>query len=216
MRSPPYLVQMYEAGCKTAEEKENTSEDLFLTIRRIGQRAEKAMYQATGGVNTHKDMIFSMGIICAAYGYCKEKSGRVQKIIVEEIFDTAKKMTGKILAEELKRLEYQGKDAPQTNGERLMRESGERGIRGEVLDGFPVVRKIAYPRLEEAMERKEMDQTICQSQVNLQVLLYIMKDLRDTNVLNCGRKPGVYPEEYQFRRSGRSARPDTTFVADRT
>lgn len=201
----PYLVQMYEVGCETAGEKENTPEDLFLTIRRIGQRAEKAMYQATEGVNTHKGMIFSMGIICAAYGYCRGKSGQIQKITVEEIFDTAKKMTGKILTEELKNLEYPEKNVPQTNGERLLRESGERGVRGEVLDGFPVVRTIAYSKLKEAMARKEMDQTICQSQVNLQVLLYIMKDLRDTNVLNRGQEPGlvwVQQEADQILRSG--------------
>ena len=201
----PYLVQMYEAGCKTAEEKENTPEDLFLIIRRIGQRAEKAMYQATGGVNTHKGMIFSMGIICAAYGYCKKKSGQIQKITVEEIFDTAKKMTGRILTKELKNLEYPKKNMPQTNGERLLQESGERGVRGEVLDGFPVVRNTAYPRLEEAMQRKEMNQAICQSQVNLQVLLYIMKDLRDTNVLNRGQESGlvwVQQEADRILRSG--------------
>lgn len=187
----PYLVEMYEAGYESAEEKENILEDLFFIIRRIGQRAEKAMYQATEGVNTHKGMIFSMGIICAAYGYCKGKNRHIQKITIDTIFDTAKKMTGRILAEELKNLEYPGKTAPQTSGERLLRESGERGVRGEVLDGFPVVRKIAYPKLEEAMARKAMNPTICQSQVNLQVLLYIMKDLRDTNVLNRGQESGL-------------------------
>ena len=73
-----YLVEMYEAGYEAAEEKENILEDLFFIIRRIGQRAEKAMYQATEGVNTHKGIIFSMGIICAAYGYCNGKNRHTQ------------------------------------------------------------------------------------------------------------------------------------------
>ena len=81
---------------------------------------KKAMYQATKGVNTHKGMIFSMGIICAAYGYCKGKNRHTQKITIDTIVDTAKKMTGRILAEELKNLEYPGKNAPQTSGERLL------------------------------------------------------------------------------------------------
>lgn len=40
--------------------------DLVLPgLRKIGQEAEEAMYQATGGVNTHKGLIFSMGLISA-------------------------------------------------------------------------------------------------------------------------------------------------------
>lgn len=38
---------------------------------------------------------------------------------------------------------------------------------------------------------KEADKTVCQSQVNLQVLLKIMSELRDTNVLNRGGEEGL-------------------------
>ena len=119
----------------------------------------------------------------------KGRKARGQKILVNDILDTAKQMTGRVLTEELKTLEEQR--VPQTNGERLLSESGERGIRGEVLDGFPVVRDVAYPELSEAMKQKEMDPAICQSQVNLQVLLSIMKNLRDTNILNRGQESGL-------------------------
>lgn len=186
----PYLTQMYEAGYEfSGEPGQDSLEQLFCMIRDIGRKAEKAMYRATAGVNTHKGMIFSMGILCAAYGYCKGRKARGQKILVNDILDTAKQMTGRVLTEELKTLEEQR--VPQTNGERLLSESGERGIRGEVLDGFPVVRDVAYPKLSEAMKQKEMDPAICQSQVNLQVLLSIMKNLRDTNILNRGQESGL-------------------------
>ena len=186
----PYLTQMYEAGYEfSGEPGQDSLEQLFCMIRDIGRKAEKAMYRATAGVNTHKGMIFSMGILCAAYGYCKGRKARGQKILVNDILDTAKQMTGRVLTEELKTLEEQR--VPQTNGERLLSESGERGIRGEVLDGFPVVRNVAYPELSEAMKQKEMDPAICQSQVNLQVLLSIMKNLRDTNILNRGQESGL-------------------------
>ncbi|MFR5732678.1 MAG: triphosphoribosyl-dephospho-CoA synthase [Clostridium sp.] len=41
---------------------------LFEAIRLTGIEAEKAMFAATDGVNTHKGMIFSMGTIAAAAG----------------------------------------------------------------------------------------------------------------------------------------------------
>jgi triphosphoribosyl-dephospho-CoA synthetase len=43
-------------------------ETVFLNIRKTGIEAEKAMYAATGNVNTHKGMIFTMGILLAAAG----------------------------------------------------------------------------------------------------------------------------------------------------
>ena len=59
----PYLTQMFEQG--TAWESHDYNM-LFEAIRLTGIEAEKAMFAATDGVNTHKGMIFSMGTIAAA------------------------------------------------------------------------------------------------------------------------------------------------------
>lgn len=40
---------------------------LFERLRFAGQGAEAAMLRATGGVNTHKGLIFSMGILCGGH-----------------------------------------------------------------------------------------------------------------------------------------------------
>lgn len=45
-----------------------SAERLFGAIRPAGIQAEKAMFAATGGVNTHKGIIFSMGLLAAAAG----------------------------------------------------------------------------------------------------------------------------------------------------
>lgn len=189
----PYLTKMYEEGYRWTGGDE-TLEGLFLKIRKTGKMAEKEMYRSTGGVNTHKGMLLSMGVVCASLGYCKKTyfghlkayGEKTELLIIEEIFRIARLMTERVLKEELKQMEEK---IPGTHGERLYFQYRERGIRGEVLDGFPVVRKNAYPKLMKLMKNK--DKSICQSQVNLQVLLTIMNHLRDTNVLNRGGEEGL-------------------------
>ena len=46
------------------------SRTFFPRIRRTGVLAEKAMFRATGQVNTHKGLIFTMGILSACAGHC--------------------------------------------------------------------------------------------------------------------------------------------------
>ncbi|WP_394027316.1 triphosphoribosyl-dephospho-CoA synthase [Desulfovibrio falkowii] len=41
---------------------------VFPRLRALGIQAEQAMFAATGGVNTHKGLIFSLGLFCAALG----------------------------------------------------------------------------------------------------------------------------------------------------
>ena len=40
----------------------------FKDLREVGKVAEKEMYEATKGINTHKGTIFSMGILLAVLG----------------------------------------------------------------------------------------------------------------------------------------------------
>ena len=63
----PYMVRMFVEGMD-ATAAGQTPEAVFRAIRGIGLEAERAMYAATDGVNTHKGMIFTMGIVLAAAG----------------------------------------------------------------------------------------------------------------------------------------------------
>ena len=62
----PYFEEMALQGILMYREPQN----LFPAIRRTGQKAEQAMYQATGGINTHKGAIFTLGIFSAAAAVC--------------------------------------------------------------------------------------------------------------------------------------------------
>lgn len=61
----PYFARAHalgEATCGLAPGQ------VFARLRPLGIRAEQCMLQATAGVNTHKGLIFSMGLFCAAVG----------------------------------------------------------------------------------------------------------------------------------------------------
>ena len=57
-------------------------------VRQLGIDAERAMLQATGGVNTHRGALFSMGLTTLAAAWCKEHEGtvnaeRLQNIVMQ-------------------------------------------------------------------------------------------------------------------------------------
>lgn len=61
----PYLEQAVAAGQETAQ---RPPEETFTRLREMGLAAERAMFGATQGVNTHKGAIFSLGCVLGACG----------------------------------------------------------------------------------------------------------------------------------------------------
>ena len=61
----PYLERAVAIGQATAH---RMPEETFERLREAGLRAERTMLQATGGVNTHKGAIFSLGCVLGACG----------------------------------------------------------------------------------------------------------------------------------------------------
>ncbi len=96
-------------------------------IRPRGVLAEESMLKATQGVNTHKGAIFSLGIICAAWGY----AGGFD---IERILKTAGEIAAPIAHEE-----------------------GLRGIAGgartQAASGFAAIRDVSLPAFELAIKR---------------------------------------------------------------
>ncbi len=118
-------------------------EALLPRLRLPGLWAEDAMFAATGGVNTHKGLIFSMGILTAAAGVAKaEGSG----------FSAANLLglCGRIAAGVVGELPRAGAVRPgATHGEAVYAAFGFAGARGEAALGFPCVRDHGFPVLSE-------------------------------------------------------------------
>ncbi len=68
------------------QENDFYSPNFFKNLRDLGKKAEKEMYEATNGINTHKGTIFSMGILISVLaGYLKEVDEIDLKVLSEKI-----------------------------------------------------------------------------------------------------------------------------------
>lgn len=199
----PYMVRMFAEGMD-ATVAGHTPEEVFQAIRGIGLEAERAMYAATDGVNTHKGMIFTMGIVLAAAGILYVSADKTSgQITVDAILDRTRQMTARGMAEDFRKMLAQ---PPKTHGERLFRTYGERGIRGQAMEGFPILRDTAVPwlrRFQNIGTDAELQRDIAaqatlrhgllrdtgsmhaehfENAVHVSTLIAIMSVLNDTNV----------------------------------
>lgn len=156
-------------------------EQVFGRLRKRGIEAERAMFAATGGVNTHKGALFSLGILCCAAAMEGEGTG------VPAILDRAAALAQPALGD---LTELHPGDA-RTGGEVQYLNSGRTGVRGEAAAGFPHARNCGLPALEDGLERgrtaglrgEELFNHAC-----LHALLALMACVEDSNIL---RRRGV-------------------------
>ncbi len=120
-----YLILFANEGMK-----EDSLSKIFSNIKKIGIEAEKAMFNSTKNVNTHKGMIFLIGICVTASSYAiyhKKSFNDIKNII--------KDMCSDILKNDFKNLDRKEK---LTHGEKLYLKYGITGVRGEVEQGIPL------------------------------------------------------------------------------
>ena len=104
---------------------ETPARQVLAELQTLGMCAEGEMYRATGGVNTHKGAIFSLGILCAAAGMLAA-AGQAPSD------DALGALAGEIAAPALGGL---GAGA-ETAGQAAFRAHGLTGARGEAASGF--------------------------------------------------------------------------------
>lgn len=132
------------------------------------------MLAATGGVNTHKGAIFSLGLLCAAAG----RLGRAHWAEPERLLDECAAMTQGLSAADFAGLTPEN---ARTTGQRLYLERGITGVRGEAEQGFPLVRGVGLPKLEAALEAG-----LSLNDAGCAALLALMAQNTDTNVIHRG------------------------------
>ena len=149
--------------------------NLFPVIRGIGIEAEKKMFAATDGINTHKGEIFSLGLLSAAAGYLAEKNF---SLTPENITRTASKICAGICEKDFAGVRE--KDSKLlTKGERVFIEHGITGIRGEAEAGYPIVINTALPVL-----KKYLADGLNLNDAMAFTLIHIMAEANDTNIIS--------------------------------
>lgn len=144
----------------------------FAALNRIGREAEAAMFRATGGVNTHRGAVFSLGLLAAAAGAAGEGAApEALCTLVADRWGTA------ILA-------ARG-DEP-SHGAAVRRRYGAPGAREEAAQGFPTVLGHALPAWRRARRRGADREAAA-----VQAFFAAMAALEDNNLLWRGGRQGL-------------------------
>lgn len=160
-----YMVKFSEAGFNS-----ESLEELFKSLRKIGIQAEEEMFLKTNNINTHKGMIFLMGLTVGSVAFCIENN-----LDFIQIRENIKKMCNDI-TRELK--EAENKDEKDlSHGEKLYLNYGVTGVRGEAENGIPLAFNFALKEYEKAEDLDENDRL-------LHTLFYIMSECEDSTILH--------------------------------
>ena len=168
-------------------------------LRERGIKAEEEMFAATGGVNTHKGLVYSMGLLLAGMGRClAEGSGSCIENAAALACEDAEDHLMRTLA------------SPATNGGAVYKSYGARGATGEAAAGFPdavyCFERLTHYRAGGCSEPASL--ALCDT----------MAALEDTNLLHRGGREGLeYAQHEAARISGMppEERADALLAFDR-
>ncbi len=180
----PYMSQFVKTGYDLYQQPLSA---LLPELRKVGIEAERAMFRATSGINTHKGMIFTLGLICGAVGWLYHKESQYDSVRIRQVIQTC---CAELVNDEL----INSKKVPATAGERLFRECGITGIRGEAVAGYPTIFNFGLPIYESAIAQGQSEE-----QAMFKTLLNLMAHNNDSNLVNRGGLEGLKFVQYQAK-----------------
>jgi triphosphoribosyl-dephospho-CoA synthase len=132
----------------------------------LGREGELVMLRATGGVNTHRGAIWTVGLLCAAVAMLPDGKS-VENICVQ--------------ASRIARLPDSYTSRIKSHGLEACQRFGVSGARGEAETGFRRIIEIGLPML-----RSSRSKGLAEKFARLNALVAIMTDLDDTCLLHRG------------------------------
>src|SRR5258708_2743136 len=145
--------------------KENIS--LRESLSGLGRDGERTMLRITGGVNTHRGAIWTLGLLCAGAAMLAGKEQTAEKICAK--------------AARIARLPDSYTSNIQTHGQQAHCQYGVLGARGEAEGGFRHIVEIGLPML-----KKLRLQGLAEEHARLNALVAIIAELNDTCLLHRG------------------------------
>jgi holo-ACP synthase/triphosphoribosyl-dephospho-CoA synthase len=149
--------------------------ELFDSLRLGGKIAELDMGEASGGANTHRGLIFSLGVLSAAYGSLyRQEPG------LDALLEQCRAMTSR-LAED-----FSHAGLSLSHGGKIYSRLGMSGIRGEVSAGFPTVHAHSLPVLKKMLEAGHS-----MNDAGIAAFLSLLAHTDDTNIVHRAGKAAL-------------------------
>ena len=165
MRRSATALEPYFAVIASCSQTRDLDSDLRSDLASIGRDAERAMYKATCGSNTHKGAIWVLGLLVAA--------------VARRVGQNAREIVTKAGA--IARLPDRAWPRLVSHGDVVRDRYGALGARGEALSDFPHVLNTGLPMLRKRRAEKATEE-VCR----IDALLSVMSELDDTCVLYRG------------------------------
>lgn len=172
----PFMKQFVNTGARMSY---LPAKAILPSLRKVGIQAEKAMFEATNGVNTHKGMIFTLGLICGATGWLHSRRIGFDSLRVRSVIRACCET---LVRDDLSRTHKR----PVTAGERVYQQHGLTGIRGEAASGYPTIYDYALPVYKSAIKAGDSEE-----QAMSKTLLVLMAQNSDSNLVNRGGIAGL-------------------------
>ncbi|OPY98770.1 triphosphoribosyl-dephospho-CoA synthase MdcB [Bradyrhizobium sacchari] len=181
----PYLQRLADAGALGCG---------MGRLRIIGLEAERAMFAATSGVNTHRGAIFGLGLLCAAAG--AKAGGLVDPVL--PLGEVVARLWGDSILD--------GPVLLHSHGSAARRRFCAGGARIEAATGFPSIYRIGLPALRRARPVAPEDREAAR----VEACFALIASVEDTNLLHRGGLDGLrfaHEEARRFIASGGVSAP---------
>jgi triphosphoribosyl-dephospho-CoA synthase len=152
----------------------------FAELQSLGLHAEARMLKSTGGINTHRGAIFSLGLLCAAGGLLAARrssfdAGHLRRALLEQWGESLRSR-----AAQARRASALGTGQP-SNGQRVAQRFQLRSAHEEAAQGFPTLFGVTVPALQDAIALG-----VSPRAARVHCLFATMAALDDTNVAHRG------------------------------
>jgi len=165
MKRSATVLEPYFVNMASAADGRTPNRDLRAELAAIGRDAERAMYKATDGANSHKGAIWILGLLVAAAAQRDDLSEKEIAAAAGAIARFPDRASLNIV----------------THGDMVRNRYGVAGARGEACHDFPHVVRFGLPTLRK-QRKAGFPEEICR----LDALFSIMSRLEDTCLLYRG------------------------------
>ena len=124
-------------------------------LQSLGLRAEARMLKSTGGINTHRGAIFSLGLLCAAGGLLAARrssfdAGYLRRALLEQWGESLRSRAAQARRSSPLFADQLGIGQP-SNGQRVAQRFQLRSAHEEAAQGFPTLFGVTLPALQDAI-----------------------------------------------------------------